>query len=272
VLEGGLDQAAGLRRLFARRALRVLPLAGGDESRAEPAFVLNLAAALARAGWRPIVVDGQRRGLSARLAGEPALELADLLEGQRSFESVVIRSPEGFSVLPAACGLAQVASDPAAADAMFGAIAAVRDGYDIALVHANPATLGALLGGHQAEPAVVCGPAERDLTAAYARLKALATGHGFSRFRVVFDRAPSPVISAQRHRRLAEVADRFLSAAVAYGGAVAPHDDAQAALRARASVFSVASGSGAARSYERLAAAAQQWTLPAFESAGATIH
>ncbi len=272
MLDAGLDQASGLRRLFARRMLRVLPVATDPLEPDSSQFVVNLAAALSRTGWNPIVIDGLRDGVAAQLGMDLPLELADLLEGHRSFASVAQHSTEGFCVLPAPRGLSQLARDPAAAEAVFGAIASLEESFDIALVSATGPTLGALLGRREAETALRCGPDDDDLTATYARLKSLVTAHGLSRFRVVFDHAATPAEIAHRHRRLAGAARRFLAAAVEYGGSIAPGDDQRLAARARASVFAVAAQGSAARAFERIASAARDWQLSAYEAAGAAIH
>ena len=272
MLDGGGDQASGLRRLFARRALRVLPLASEAADTSARVLVVNLAAALARTGWTPLVIDGHRDGVAAHLAIPARLELADLIDGNHRFGAVALRSEEGFSVLPAARGLGQIARDPAAADATFGALASLSERFDIALVHANGATLGALLGQRAAETALVCGAEDLDLTATYSQLKALVRRHGLTRFRVLFDGDVDPQKIAARHRRLAGAAQKFLAAVVEYGGAIAPGEELGQAARARASVFSVAAQGLPARAFERIAGAARHWHLQAYEAAGATIH
>ncbi|HPA90794.1 MAG TPA: hypothetical protein PK072_16100 [Quisquiliibacterium sp.] len=272
MLDGGLDQASGLRRLFSRRALRVLPVVSERDDAGATRFVTNLAAALARMGLQTIVVDGRRDGVAGLLGLRATLDLADLLTADLRVERVVLDCPQGFSVLPAAHGLPMLGADPAAADAVFSALAALGRGFEVALVHADGATLGPLLGRADAETTLVCGPEDEDLTTVYARLKALVTGHGLSRFRVVFDRADSPIAAASRHRRLASVAHRYLSACVEYGGLVLPDEAGAAGGRTRTEGFTVAAGGRAARSFERIASAAREWHLPAFDRAGPTIH
>jgi flagellar biosynthesis protein FlhG len=272
MLDGGLDQASGLRRLFARRALRVLPVASERTDASATRFVANLAAALARTGLQTIVVDGRRDGVAGLLGLCPTLDLADLLTADLSFERVVVDSPQGFSVLPATHGLPMLGADPAAADAVFSALAALGRGFEVALVHADGATLGPLLGRAGAETTLVCGADDENLTAVYGRIKALVTTHGMSRFRVVFDRAGSPLEAVSRHRRLASVAHRYLSASVEFGGLVLQDDSGASGSGAPAAGFTIAAGGRAARSFERIASAAREWQLPAFDRAGPTIH
>lgn len=272
MLDGGLDQASGLRSLFGKRGLRLLAVADGPCKPGASAFVLNLAAALARIGLNPVIIDGQRDGVSGMLGLPRRHELSDLLEADRSFASVATRTAEGFSVLPAERGLARIAADPDAAEATFSALAALSDGFDIALVSAPDATIGALIRRSGAETALLCGPGDKDLTATYARMKTLVRKQGLSRFRVVFGGSSLPAAVAVRHQRLAAVADRYLAAAVEYGGAFDDDDSVGRALLVRASVFAVAERGRVARAFERIASAAREWQLPAYQPAGATIH
>jgi flagellar biosynthesis protein FlhG len=272
MLDRGRDQAFGLRRLFGARELRLLPVASEAGDRQAGGFVVNLAAALARAGRHPVVIDAHPLGAASQLGMRPKYELADLLRGERTFASVAQRSAEGFSVLCAHRGLVELGDDGDAADAVFSAIASLRESFDIALVHASGSVLGDLLAHRPTETAVLCGPRDDDLTATYARLKSLVHAHGLSRFRVVFDRASQPAEIVLRHHRLAAVAERYLAAAVEYGGSIAPGDDLRDALRARASVFAVAAQGSTARAFERIANAARHWQLPAFEATVSTIH
>lgn len=272
MLDGGLDQASGLRTLFAPRGLRVLAVADCPGAPGAPAFVVNLATAMARIGLNPVIIDGHGDGVSGMLGLRGRHELADLLEADRRFETVAVRSREGFSVLPAERGLARIAADPEAVDATFSAIATVGNGFDVALVSAPDETIGALMARTGDETAVLCGPGDAGLTAAYGRIKSLVHGHGLTRFRVVFGGSEPAAAIAMRHQRLATVADRYLAAAVEYGGAFDDVETIGRARRMRGSVFAMADQGRVARAFERIASAAREWQLPAFEPAGATIH
>ena len=272
MLDAGRDQAFGLRQLFVRPSLRVLPVVGEHARAQSGAFVLNLAAALSRLGCRPIVIDGMRDGVAASLGNAQRLDLADLLEGRREFCAVAMRSREGLCVLPAARGLAGLTRDAAVAEATFSAIASLEEGFDIAILHAPGATLGALFSGQMAETVMLCGPGEDDLTATYGRLKSMANDHGLSRFRVVFDQVQAPAATERRHRRLASAANRFLSVAVEFGGEIVHGREFELARQARSSVFSVAAQGPAARAFESIASRARDWELASFDSGGPAIH
>ncbi len=274
MFESRLDQASGLRRLFRPRGLRLLPLVSDPRPAVSSVFALNLAAALARGGSRPIVIDAHREGVPALVGLERRRELQDLLEGRCHVGEVLRGSVDGVAVLRARRGAASMIGQPELQAAVFSAIGAFQDGYDVALFHAPAALLGAVMPGHGADTTVLCGPHEDDLTSTYGWLKAMVRDHGLSRFRVVFDTVDgeSEFDATARHRRLADVAARFLEVEVAYGGTVCHEPELEEAVRLRASVFALAADGPCARAFERIATGAQAWRLPAFEPAERRIH
>ncbi len=80
------DQAAGLRRLFARRAARPLGVGGADTT--PVAFELGLA--MAELGTRVLVVDRTRGDIAARLGCRARYELSHVLRGALRLELVCV--------------------------------------------------------------------------------------------------------------------------------------------------------------------------------------
>jgi flagellar biosynthesis protein FlhG len=272
MFESTLDQASGLRRLFNPRRLRLLPVVADTRPGGSAVFALNLAVALSRVGSRPVVIDAHRAGVSALVGLEPRFELDDLIEGRCRAAQVLCRSAEGVPVLPASRGLGPLCSDPLAADAVFSAVASLREGYDVAVFHASGALLGSLMPSRTTETALLCGPAEADLALTYAWLKALVRTFSLTRFRVFFDGVGSERQAQELHRRLSEVSARYLDAAVMFGGAVGGDPGLDLAVRSRASVFSMAAQGPAARAFEGIAGTAREWLLPAFTPSAHAVH
>ncbi len=266
------DQATGLRRLFARRDVRVIPLAGHDRSSQQAVFVVNFAAALTRLGRRAIVLDGERGMVAPTLGLKARWDLSHVLSGDKSFDEVAMRSPEGFWVMPAARGLSDMLRTGTDPEALFSGFGRLATPFDDVLLYASAETVAELLSARAREATFVCGTDARQLAATYSRIKSLRQEYGFTRFRVVYNRAESPSAAAACHERLASAAGRFLRASIEFGGAIEDEGVFRMAERARASVFSVAARSDAARSFERIAASSLDWPLPKFGERLATLH
>lgn len=271
MFESGEDQAAGLRQLFGNRDVRVLPVAGNDLGGGQSGCVVNLAAALARMGRRTLVLDGDRALIAPTLGLKARFDLVHLLHGDRRFDEVAVRANEGFWVLPAARGLSELMRSGASPEALFSGFGALTEPFDTILLCASTQTIAHLLARRSQETTLVCGTDPRQLAATYSRIKALSD-HGLTRFRVIYNRSESPSAAAACHERLAGTAGRFLKADVAFGGSIEDEGVLSLAERSHSTVFTVASRSEAARSFERIALSSLDWPVPVYRKDNPSLH
>ncbi len=271
-----LDQASGLRRLFARRSVRVLPIAGAPGDLQCASFVINLASALVQIGRHPLVLDALGGAIVDALGVVVDADLADLLDGRQSIHGVARSTPEGFDVMRADRGLPSFAASGGDHDALFSAFGQLAMPFDLVLVCAPPETIGELLGRASPYSPLILSTDGRSPTTPYAEIKRLSTRYGFERFQLAFYRVSSRGAAEQSHGRIAAAAGRFLGSAVEFAGAI-ERDSAldqviEHAGATGASVFSLAPQSDAARSFAGIARASLGWALPEFAPTGPTIH
>lgn len=97
------DQAATLRRLFARRQARVLPVfAGGTRDTAGATWLAKLATGFARQGERTLVIDAARVHIAAALGLRARYDLQHVLDGDCALGEALLDAAPGLHVLPAA--------------------------------------------------------------------------------------------------------------------------------------------------------------------------
>ena len=97
------DQAATLRRMFARRQARVLPVAAGNARDAAGAtWLAKLATGFARQGERTLVIDAARVHVAAALGLRARYDLQHALDGDCALADVLLDAAPGLHVLPAA--------------------------------------------------------------------------------------------------------------------------------------------------------------------------
>lgn len=97
------DQAATLRRLFAARPVRVLPLlCSHAREPAMAAWLAKLALGMARQGDRTLVVDAARIQVAAALGLRARYDLQHALDGDCSPRDAVLDAAPGLFLLPAA--------------------------------------------------------------------------------------------------------------------------------------------------------------------------
>ncbi len=272
MFESRRDQAWGLRQLFKRRHLRLLPVMVDVGDLQHCAFVANLAAALTRIGRQTVLLDGERALIAPALGLKARYDLLHALTGETSLQDVTMRAAEGFWVVPAARALGRLSREGGAVESLLTGFGQLSEPIDTVLLCAGATTLAPLIAHQGKETALICGTGPQEVAAAYARMKTLRTDFGFTEFRAIYHRASSPADAAACHERLASAAERFLGAQVRFGGAVEQEGALQLAERTRSTVFAVAAGSQAARSFERIAVRSLDWPVPVFGGSEPILH
>ncbi|MCU0951512.1 MAG: hypothetical protein MUC68_10720 [Burkholderiaceae bacterium] len=112
------DQAATLRRLFARPASRLLPVLLPElHCAVRASWVAKLAQGFARHGERVLVVDAARAQIASALGLRARFDLAQALRGECTFDAVPVDAGPQLTIVPAARALpmAQQAGAPLSA-------------------------------------------------------------------------------------------------------------------------------------------------------------
>lgn len=214
--ERGIDQAAGLRRLFAPQPPAVLAVVAGAGMDATLAG--GLAAAAQRAGEEVLVVDATPGNVAAALGVPARYELAHVLRAEKTLEEVVLAAPEGCAILPARRGLA-VARERAAT--LAAALAPLAGAADRVMVALPP---GSAAAGDPDHVVVVPVAAGRDgITSAYGEIKLRA--RRAHRFAAIVHGVAGEGEGRAVYAALAAAAQRFLGLRVELAGAV-PRDAA----------------------------------------------
>jgi len=215
MLDAGLDQAAGLRRLLAPRALRVHAFA---LARHQPAhWIAWLAIALAGLGRKPVVLDGAGGALTRCFGLRLRHELADLLQGRERFEHAA-GCASGVHVLRAERGLEAFAASGQPAQQLLQAFAGLPEAFDDLLLALPPAELACFAAPGHTVPVLAAVAGRTGAVDSYAMAKQLAEGFGYRRFACVVLGAAGEAQARAEHARLAQAAQRFLQAEVAWAG------------------------------------------------------
>lgn len=220
MFEPGFDQASGLRRMVApppatELGLMAFPLALGMP----PHWIARLAHALRALGARPVVIDaGRGAGLSQALGLDLQYDLLDYLHGAASFDAVAGVTPDGVHVLRAEQGIEAFVASGAPARQLFGALAQMTHGFDVALLAMPADELACMADPLCAVPVLPLEHGEEGLVRTYTALKQLAEGFGYSRFALVGCDGEGTMHTARDHHRIADIARTYLNAEVSLAG------------------------------------------------------
>lgn len=228
------DQARGLRELMkeqrqSKQPLRVIGVASGKGGVGKTNVASNLAALVARAGHRVLIIDGDLGLANVEIVYglKPRFHLGHILSGEAEVKDVLVEGPHGVKLLPAGNGVQSLSRlDESQQLRLITALDALDDAFDFVFLDAGAGIGDNVLFfiGAAQEALLVVSPEPTSLTDAYATVKVLCQSAGVRHFDVVVNQAPTEAIARDIFDRLLAVASRFLEARMRFLGWV-PRDE-----------------------------------------------
>jgi len=248
--------------------VRVIAVSGGKGGVGKTTVAVNLATALTLAGQRVMLLDGDLglANVDVLLGLAPRYTLAHVLAGERTLEEILLETPSGLRVAPAASGVARMASlGPAEHAALVRAFSGLASQLDTLVVDTSAGIAEGVLQFSQAAQhvLVVLRDEPASITDAYALIKVLSRERGVQRFRVVVNMTREPGQGMAVFQRLQRVALRYLEVAVEYVGEIPDDLWLGRAVREQRPVLDAYPSSRAAIAFKKLARAADKWPIPA---------
>ena len=170
----------------------------------------------------------------------PRYTLAHVLSGERTLDEIMVSAPQGFKIVPAASGAADLAG-MAGADhlGLVQAFSGLATRLDVLIIDTAAGIAPGVLQFSQAAQhvlVVICDePAS--LTDAYALIKVLSRDHGVNRFRVVANMSRGTGEGAILFDKLERVTARFLDVILEYAGEIPEDERVRRAIKAQRPVL-----------------------------------
>lgn len=200
-----VDQAQGLRQMFASRVLRFVPVVANPSAGCGGLVLERLCAAYADFDLHTLVVDASDQA-------RPPCELAefDLAEGVETLSSLI-------SYMPARGLPLRFADARGSCSSLLDALADASPQSDVVLVHAKASELVRLFGqrarGINLRPLLFTNDLAEGLTDAYASVKVLSQRGGWMAYDLLVCATARSQQAAPVAERLARCADDFLGVA-----------------------------------------------------------
>jgi flagellar biosynthesis protein FlhG len=253
--------------------VQVIAVTGGKGGTGKTSVAVNLATALAQSGRKTMLLDGDL-GLSncdVLLGLTPRYTLEHVLRGERALEEIILETPSGVRVVPAASGVARMASLSITEQHGIVQAFAGLPGQLQTLIIDTAAGIGEqVLQFCQAaqQVLVVLRDEPTSFTDTYALIKVLSRDRGVRHFRVLTNLTRQPEEGQIAFRRLQRVTDRYLEVVLEYAGDIPEDLSLQKSVQAQRPVMEAFPACAAARAFKSLARAARQWPMPEGPSGG----
>lgn len=247
--------------------VQVIAVTGGKGGVGKTSVAINLATAMSSAGKRVMLLDGDLglANVDVLLGLSPRHTLAQVMEGSCTLEDVIVETSQGFLVVPAASGVANMANMSATEHLnIVQAFSSLATKLDVLIVDTAAGIAHGVLQFSQAAQhvlIVVCDePAS--ITDAYALIKVLSRNHGVRNFQVLSNLCGKPGEGSHLFQKLERVTSRFLDVVLEYAGEVPEDPYLKRAIREQRPVTEAYPASPAAQAFKKLAIKAVKWTVP----------
>jgi flagellar biosynthesis protein FlhG len=195
---------------------RITAVTSGKGGVGKTFVAANLAAALARAGRKVLVLDADLglANLDVVLNLFPKITLHDVFTGKHTLQEAILPAPGGFHVLLAGSGMVEYSRmTPEVRDQFQKVIAEVEPRYDHVLLDTGAGISDVVLYtvSLAGELLVVATPEPTSLTDAYATIKVLATTQGRRKVGLVVNQTRKLGDGRAVRQQLQQVIDRYVN-------------------------------------------------------------
>ena len=197
-------------------AVRVIAVASGKGGVGKTNVSVNLAAALALAGQRVMLMDADLglANVDVLLGLEPSFDLQHVIAGEKNLDDIIIEGPLGIHVVPASSGIERMAELTSVEHgSLISAFSELKQPIDVLLVDTAAGIADGVVSFAKAcqEVVVVVCDEPTSLTDAYALIKVLSIRHGIKQFQILANMVRDESQGMNLYEKLLSTTDRFLA-------------------------------------------------------------
>lgn len=208
---------------------KVIAITSGKGGVGKTNVSVNLAIALARKGKRVCVFDADASlaNVNILLNIRPQYTVEQLLNGERKLQEILVKGPEGISIVPAASGIAELSQlNVSQQTIMLQALSQLEQSFDFLLIDTAAGINESVTRFIQAaqQCVVVVTPEPTSLTDAFALMKVLHKNKSTTQLHILTNMVDDYANSIDIFKRISSAATRYLHMQLLYLGYI-PRDE-----------------------------------------------
>lgn len=237
---------------------RVISITSGKGGVGKTSMTVNLAIALANAGKRVLVLDADLGLANVHVVCgvQPKFTLADVFNGTKTLDDVIVDGPAGIQIIPSASGVQEIVTLGAPEQlVLMEAIEAVAKNYDYLLIDTQAGISQEVLHFNSAASEIVCviNPTPTSLTDAYALIKVLSKNYGEREVSIIVNEVTDVRVAQKTFQRLAQACQRYLQVELHYKGFIPTDSSVDDAIREQKALLEIYPSAAAARAIVKIA-------------------
>ena len=248
-------------------AVRVIAVASGKGGVGKTNVSVNLAAALALAGQRVMLMDADLglANVDVLLGLEPSFDLQHVIAGEKNLDDIIIEGPLGIHVVPASSGIERMAELTSVEHgSLISAFSELKQPIDVLLVDTAAGIADGVVSFAKAcqEVVVVVCDEPTSLTDAYALIKVLSMRHGIKQFQILANMVRDESQGMNLYEKLLNTTDRFLEVGLKYLGTVPFDEQLRRAVQSQKAVVDAYPRSPASKALVKISEKISRWPMP----------
>ncbi len=257
------------------RPIQVIAVTSGKGGVGKTNVSANLATAMVANGKKVILLDADMglANIDVMLGLKPKYNLSDVISGEKSLQEVMVTTPTGLQIIPAASGIKLMTElSPMQHAGLIRAFSDITTDLDALLVDTAAGISDTVISFCQAsqEIIVVVCDEPTSIVDSFALIKVLSRDHGVSHFHILSNMTQSNQEGRELFMKLLNVADKYLDITTSYLGTI-PYDDClKKAVKKQKVVVEAFPRSRASVAFKNLALKTSKW--PQVDSPGGHVE
>ncbi len=218
------------------KTCRVLAVTSGKGGVGKTNLALGLSLALARAGYRVMILDADMglANIDVILGLIPKYNLAHVFRGKKKIEDILQPGPAGLQIIPGSSGIEELANlDPLALTKLLEEISAFNQKLDYLFIDTGAGISRQVLAFILAadEVLLVTTPEPTALTDAYGLIKVFNRHQGRGKLRLIINMVTNEQEGREAAEKLSRVVQQFLNLEIEVAGFIPCDTTVQEAVR-----------------------------------------